>query len=112
MRHFDQEQWADFTRGIHSENVRAAMVQHLEQGCGECTGTLGVWESVRKNAQNEKSYTPPADRVRQAKAIAVLLASKPKTSVVAQLAQLVFDSFTQPLTAGVRGATMNDRQLL
>ena len=113
MRHFEQEQWADFTRGIHSEeNVRAAMAQHLERGCEECRGTFGVWNKVRENARNEKSYTPPADLVRQAKAMAVLLASKPKTSVVAQLAQLVFDSFTQPLTAGVRGATMNDRQLL
>jgi hypothetical protein len=113
MRHFDEGQWADFTRGIQpEEDVRIAMGQHLDKSCEECVGALWVWESVREKAQNEKTYVPPMDLVRQAKGIAVLLTSRPKTSVVAQLAQLVFDSFTQPLKAGVRGATMNDRQLL
>jgi hypothetical protein len=113
MRHFGVEQWADFTRGIHSQaDVRAAIVQHLDSGCTECSGSFQVWQSVREKAQSEKSYTPSPELVHQVKAMAVLFTPKPAWSSLPELARLVFDSFTQPLVAGVRGVTTSPRQLL
>jgi hypothetical protein len=113
MKHFGVEQWADFSRGIHSQvDVRAAIVQHLDRGCTECIGSFQVWQSVREKAQSEKSYTPSPELVHQVKAMAVLFTPKAAWSSLPELARLVFDSFTQPLTAGVRGTATDARQLL
>jgi len=113
MRHFGGEQWADFSRGIHiADEIRNGIVQHLDSGCRECTDSRQVWQSVATKARNEKTYTPPDDVVHQVKAMAVLLARHTDNSFAGELAKLVFDTFAQPITAGVRGAASNARQLL
>jgi hypothetical protein len=113
MRHFGVEQWADVARDIHTESeIRAALLQHVGSGCRECGDSFQLWQSVATNARNEKSYTPPEDVVHQAKALSALLANRTDNSVAGELAKLVFDTFTQPITVGVRGAATSPRQLL
>ena len=113
MRHFDVHQWADFSRGIHSQDdIRTAIVQHVDSGCRECNDSLQLWQSVASKTRNEKTYIPPDDVVHQVKAMSVLLARRTDNSFTGELAKLIFDSFTQPITVGVRGATTSPRQLL
>ncbi len=113
MRHFDVHQWADFSRGIHSQDdVRTAIVQHVDSGCRECNASLQLWQSVATKARNEKTYIPPEDVVHQVKAMSVLLVRRTDNSFAGELAKLIFDSFTQPIAAGVRGAATSPRQLL
>jgi len=113
MRHFGVEQWADFSRGTHTQNeIRTAIVEHLESGCRECTDSSQLWQSVVTKARNEKTYTPPDDVVHQAKAMSVLLARRTDNSFTGELAKLVFDTFAQPIAAGLRGSAPSARQLL
>ena len=54
MRHFGVEQWADFSRGIDTQNERrTAIVQHLDSGCPECTDSRQLWQSVASKARDE-----------------------------------------------------------
>lgn len=113
MRHFDAGQWADFTRGIQpAEEVRASMAQHLHSNCAECAADMQVWQTVRENGRKERDYTPSPELVLQVKAMSVMFNPSPAWSLLPELAHLMYDSFRQPLTAGVRGAMANGRQLL
>jgi hypothetical protein len=61
-----------------------------------------LWSEVYTSAQRESDYTPPGDAVRLAKAS--FMPSEPeKTSVLGQIAELVFDSISQPLAPAFRG---------
>lgn len=113
MRHFDAGQWADFTRGIQpAEEARASMAQHLHSNCAECAADMQVWQTVRENGRKERDYTPSPELVLQVKAMSAMLSPSPAWSILPELAHLMYDSFRQPLTVGVRGATANARQLL
>ncbi len=113
MRHFEAGQWADFTRDSPSgEEVRTSMSQHLDSGCRECGAAMQAWQAVRENGRNERDYTPSPELVLQVKAMSAMLNPSSAWGVLPQLAQLIYDSVRQPVTAGVRGATANARQLL
>ncbi|MBS1852344.1 MAG: hypothetical protein JST79_15670 [Acidobacteria bacterium] len=99
MKHFNETQWADFARKLAPPAKQAAMQAHLQAGCPSCAAILQTWESVVALAKEERDLSPPEDAVRMVKsqfAVASALAE--------ERVRLVFDSFLQPATAGVRGA--------
>ncbi len=88
------------------------MKEHLEQGCKSCSKIVSLWQRVRQTAENEKNCGPPADVVRIAKAS--LAGSNLKVNQKRQdsLAELLFDSFLQPVIEGVRSSSVGTRQML
>jgi len=98
VKHYSDEQWADFARKLTSEAEAKAMQKHLNDGCKECAGTFAIWQGVSAFASAERAFAPPDNAVRIAKA--QFDAAMPKSSGV----RLVFDSLLQPATAGVRGS--------
>ena len=112
MSHFTLEDWVDFARVAAPTKKRTAMQQHLDQGCQKCSSTLKIWTKVLELASRESSYQPPESAVHWAKALFRPQQRENRLPVTGIIAQLLFDSFRQPLLAGVRGAGKSARRLL
>lgn len=111
MGHFSMEDWADFARGVMPRDGKAAMDSHLQEGCARCSEMLGLWHMVHLVARRQKGLAPPDPAVRIAKALydQAPFAKQAKVAI----AELLFDSFRAPLTAGVRsGVGAATRQVL
>jgi hypothetical protein len=107
MEHFSERPWADFVRGISEPEISKDIKAHLTADCPKCKTALDAWSRVQKLASAEDAYAPPENLVRLVKlGFAGRPAPQPRTSTLANwtLANLVFDSLTQPLPAGVRSS--------
>jgi hypothetical protein len=109
MKHYDITQWTDFVRGISSTD-RAAMEMHLSH-CKTCTRTKDMLLRLVYVASSGSAPEVPEDVVRSAHAIFAL--RKPeKVTIANTMARLVYDSFRQPLPAGVRSQRSMSRTAL
>ena len=111
MKHFGIWQWVDFVRGLGEEVARSAMEMHLSRGCQRCQPLVDVMRRVASTARLEAGYEPPEHVIRMAKAI--FPPREPKRSPLAKLvARLVFDSFGEPIPAGMRSQDRPARHAL
>ena len=115
MEHFSERPWADFVRGISGPEISNDIRTHLAADCSKCKTALDAWSRVRRLASAEAAYAPPENLVRLVK---LGFASKPADRPLAWIpvkwtvANLVFDSFAQPLPAGVRSAALSAWQVV
>ena len=115
MEHFSEQAWADFARGFDVPGKAQGINAHLTAGCLDCKAVYDFWEHLQAVALAESAYAPPENLVRMAKFefTARQSAAKPKfESENWSLASLLFDSFSQPLTAGVRSSAATTRQVV
>jgi hypothetical protein len=116
MQHFSEQPWADSVRGIGGAEASRDIRAHLASGCLKCKTTHDVWNRVARLATEENAYAPPENLVRLVKlsfAHQSGFADKPaKPAATWTLANLVFDSFAQPLMAGVRSGALNVWQVI
>jgi hypothetical protein len=112
MKHFVMQEWVDFVRGVVSEEQSSAMQKHLDKGCSDCHKLLETWKHVLECADRETSYQPPEAYVRMAKAQFALSRPNQARSREVSYADLVFDSFAQPVTPGIRSNLTRARQLV
>jgi hypothetical protein len=115
MEHFSERPWADFVRGISGPEISKDIRTHLAADCSKCKTALDAWSRVRRLASAEDAYAPPENLVRLVKlGFASRPAHQPRTSTLENwtLANLVFDSFAQPLPAGVRSAALSAWQVV
>jgi hypothetical protein len=110
--HGSEEDWVDFAHGQVEPGKRARLEQHLETGCSRCSRTLRLWRAVLDVADEEGRYNPPEGTLRQLAGQFALRRPRPLLGRVAERAALLFDSFRQPLPAGVRAVGPAPRQLL
>jgi hypothetical protein len=106
--HFSDESWSDFVRGTADDATRRQMERHLAESCAECSQQVSTWKTVAQFAKLEPSQSPPPDVVRMVKQEFAL--RHPKRETV--WAKLIFDTFSQPLAAGMRSGTVTARQVL
>src|SRR6266404_2555218 len=92
MEHFSERPWADFVRGISGPEISKDIKAHLAADCSKCKTALNAWSRVQRLASADDAYSPPENLVR--------------------LVKLGFDSFAQPLPAGVRSATLSAWQVV
>jgi len=109
MQHFSEQAWADFVRGVSESETKANIESHLARGCCDCGATSDVWNQLQTIVSNEKSYMPPESAVRMVTLEFVTTNSQEQASV---LANLLFDTFVQPLAAGIRSGAAVARQLV
>lgn len=112
MKHFVMQEWVDFVRGVIPQQQNLAMQKHLDSGCSNCRNLVETWKHVLDCAEREKSYEPPDAYVRMAK---VHFAQNPPEQAGSReisCAELVFDSFAQPVAQGVRSSGSRARQLV
>jgi hypothetical protein len=108
--HYSIERWADFARGIVQGREAAEMQAHLSAGCAPCNRTASLFSRVAAVTKG-RELSVPQYIVHQATSI-MALAGRGSESVATKLAKLVFDSFLQPLPAGVRSTAQLCQQAL
>jgi hypothetical protein len=74
--------------------------------------TPALWQRVANARAAEANDQPAAESVRVAKAAFAIASLTASGSEVVRLAQLLFDSFSHPVPAGIRSAPTRIRQLL
>jgi len=103
MGHFDIVQWADFVRGLPESADRTAMEEHLSSGCQACGGAVRQLRKLVAVADAEARYKVPNYAVDYAKSI-YPLQQPAKVHIIAHIhTRLIYDSFREPLPAGIRG---------
>ena len=112
MKHFDIATWTDFIRGLVDESARLAMERHLACGCRKCRHTADLLHKVAAAARNDSQVQVPDDVLRCARAI-FRLQQPEKVQILPRIpARLLYDSFREPLPAGVRTKQRLSRQTL
>ncbi len=112
MDHYEISQWADFTRGTARPGERAAMKAHLLTKCAKCNRTAKVLRRVTAIALAEGKYQVPAHVVQEVRAIYALRGPE-KVSIFRRIVgRLTYDSFREPLPAGVRSRQHMARQVM
>jgi hypothetical protein len=110
MEHFSEQAWADFARGIGESTTKVDIESHLARSCSDCRAAFATWNRVQMTFVNERTYTPPDSAVRMVKQeFATKYSLEQRPSV---LASLLFDTFAQPLPAGIRSTVAVARQLV
>lgn len=110
MEHFSDHTWSDFVRGSSKSDARANVELHLARGCSDCRVAFETWNRVQVTIAKERTYMPPNSAVRIVKQeFTASYALEQRPSV---LANLLFDTFAQPLPAGIRSTVAVARQLV
>jgi hypothetical protein len=110
MDHFSENAWVDLARGFSASKESQGLKAHLAAGCMDCKAAHGFWARLQTMALAEASYAPPLNLVRLAKL--EFAANQQIEPEKWTLASLLFDSFSQPLLAGVRSSAATARQLV
>ena len=111
MRHFPDETWVDWARGIQTESLRDEIREHLSSGCVECRTSVDTWKNVYEIAGREASYEPPPGVLSRARALFAEHAPRAESKRPIEVARLLFDSFSSPLPAGVRNLERATRHM-
>jgi hypothetical protein len=112
VKHFQIQQWLDFLHGFAGEKDRVAMENHLSLGCEKCAGTVGRLRRFVAAASADAAYEVPDYAVRSARAIFALQRPQKVLILPRLVAKLVFDSFREPVLAGVRSQHRITRQAM
>jgi len=105
MKHFSDESWVDFARGVEAADRRASMAAHLEAGCESCQATVEWISRIQQVASLDRSFAVPLDElVRAARLILPRAASKQEWigKLRAIAAELIFETGLDWQPAGVR----------
>jgi hypothetical protein len=108
--HFSEQSWVDLVRGVSRPESSESARAHLAAGCPACKTTHDSWSRVSGLAAKEESYTPSENLVRLVKL--GFTGKGTEQSHKWTLANLVFDSFAQPLPAGVRSGALRVWQVI
>jgi hypothetical protein len=111
MDHFPEQDWVEFARDMLPSQMKAAMQNHLDQGCTHCQNILGIWLQVVDRARQEKEFEPSERSLQLARA-GFLSSNWRQLAAKSTIARLVFDSFSRPLPAFVRSVAPASRQLV
>jgi hypothetical protein len=109
VKHFSEQVWTDFVRGVGPTATNGQIEAHLASACSDCVASVGMWKKVYSIAASEPGFTPPDDAVRMVK-LEFAAGQSPRLSPWT-MAALVFDSLSQPLTASVRSGASESRQV-
>jgi hypothetical protein len=112
MEHFSMEKWIDFARNVVGAQERAAMEDHLKDGCERCSQSLSMWTRVHGIARHDHKFEPPESAVRSMKGTFGIRGPRKAHGGARAIVELLFDSARNPLPAGVRSDAASARQLL
>src|SRR5712692_5141711 len=112
MKHFELAEWTDFVRGLVEKSARLPMEHHLASGCQKCRHTAELLRKVATAARRHSQVQVPDYALRCARAI-FLLQQPEKVQILPRIpTRLLYDSFREPLPAGVRTQQHLSRQAL
>src|SRR2546426_12524832 len=112
MKHFDISKWTDFVRGLSEKSAEVAIGHHLASGCRKCRHTAGLLRKLAAVVRRDLQVQVPEHAVRCARAIFILQQPEEVQVLPRIPARLLYDSFREPLPAGVRTQQRLSRQAL
>ncbi len=112
MTHYDESKWIDFVRDLVSSRERQRMQTHLDGGCRRCNRSARLLAGAAAVAASDSRWTVPEGAQETAKAIFALRQPDKVHILPRVVARLVYDSFRDPLPAGVRMQHRMTRQAL
>jgi len=110
MEHFSEHAWADFARGFAAGKKAEGIKAHLAAGCLNCKDAGKFWNRLQTMALAESAYNAPENLVRLAKL--EFTAKREFQAEKWSLANVLFDSLSQPVLAGVRSSAAVARQVV
>lgn len=110
--HYEIGEWVDFVRGVVSPELRKKMQGHLNAGCEECGEVAGLFLRIAEQAIEDSRSEVPDYVVRNLRALYSLQRPEEVRLLPRTIARLVFDSFREPVVAGVRSQQSVAHQLM
>ena len=114
MRHLNAENLMEYVDGQATVDAKTAVESHLSQ-CSDCTELKQELEQFILQLRNDAAFEPPAELVQWSVNLFQPML-QPKETVGGKVrkfvASLVFDTFDEPMLAGVRRVGAPPRQLL
>src|SRR5437870_8682003 len=111
VKHPNMAQLLDYARGLAAEAESAAIEAHLAAGCRKCGRTADLLHKLAAAARSDAHLQIPDYALRSARSICVLQQPEKVQILPSIPARLVYDSFREPLPAGVRSQQRLSRQL-
>jgi len=113
MRHITIEELISYVEGPVSDVEKSALETHVT-ACGDCAELRQEFQALLHRLREDASFEPPADLVQWSVDLfqPVLRPKDAVSSMRKFIASLVFDTYDQPMLAGVRRVGAPPRQLL
>ena len=112
MRHINTEKLIEYMDGRASHENKLAVETHLSE-CGECVELKQEVQGLVLQLQEDATFEPPAELVQWGVSLfQPMLQPATGGKLRKMIAALVFDTFDQPMLAGVRRVGAPPRQLL
>jgi len=111
MRHVSAEVLANYIDELCTDSERTTIETHLTS-CKECAELKQELYSLVSRLRQEASFEPPADVVQWGINLFQPVMRPQPTGLPKFIASLVFDTFDQPMFAGMRRVGTPPRQLL
>jgi hypothetical protein len=112
MKHFRDEDWLDYLRGLSAPSQRAAMEQTLKEGCERCQKLFHFWRATIEVGVRVAGEKVPDEAVGIAAAAFATRCRIFRVQATARKARTLFDSLLRPAVAGVRGSEGRSRRLV
>ena len=111
MRHVTVENLVNYMDGQASDVEKSTLETHL-LSCKECTDLNQEFRTLVSRLREDASFEPPADLVQWGVNLFQPVMQPQAGGLRKIIASLVFDTFDQPMLAGVRRVGAPPRQLL
>jgi hypothetical protein len=111
MRHITVENIMDYMDGQGNDVEKLTFETHLA-GCRDCLELKQEFQALVTQLRDDSSFEPPADVVQWGVNLFQPVMQPEQGGLRKIIAALVFDTFDQPLLAGVRSVGAPPRQLL
>ncbi len=111
MRHVNIENLINYMDGQTLDVEKSTLESHLTN-CGECAELKQEFQAFMVRLQEDASFEPPAELVQWGVNLFQPVMQLKAGGVRRMIASLIFDTFDQPVMAGVRRVGAPPRQLL
>jgi hypothetical protein len=111
MRHATVEEIIDYIDGKATEGLIAAVDDHVTS-CKECADLKREMHALMSHLQEDAAFEPPADLLQWGVHLFDSIAPPERPGLRRIIASLAFDTFDQPIFAGVRLAGTPPRPLV
>ena len=111
MRHLTVENIMDYMDGMGTDVEKSTVETHLVD-CQECSEVKQEFQVLTMQLREDSAFEPPAELVQWGVDLFQPVMQPEKSGLRKFIAALVFDTFDQPMLAGVRRVGAPPRQLL
>ncbi len=111
MSHFEISEWTDFVRGVLPAERKAALENHLAEGCSDCAATCAFFRATVSASAADRAWNVPPEVVAAAEAIFAERQHVQPSLLSRIAARLIFDNIGELQPVGARAGQAVTRQV-